>query len=72
MPLLGFGAYLNDGASISEALKAGYRHIDTAQMYQNEADVGEAVKNSNLNREDIFISKLLDSVPWLRYRVIDP
>ena len=65
MPLLGFGAYLNDGASISEALKAGYRHIDTAQMYQNEADVGGAVKNSNLNREDIFISELDPAPPVL-------
>ncbi|RXW24944.1 hypothetical protein EST38_g908 [Candolleomyces aberdarensis] len=61
MPLLGFGAFLNDGASISEALKAGYRHIDTAQMYKNEADVGEAVKNSDLNREDIFITTKVTS-----------
>ncbi|KAJ2928608.1 hypothetical protein H1R20_g8478, partial [Candolleomyces eurysporus] len=61
MPLLGFGAFLNDGASISEALKAGYRHIDTAQMYKNEADVGEAVKNFNLSREDIFITTKVTS-----------
>ena len=73
MPLLGFGVYLNDGASMSKALKAGYRHIDTAQCYQNEAEVGEAVESSDLSREDIFISEPDPAPSALRpgYRVID-
>ncbi|KAJ7446216.1 NADP-dependent oxidoreductase domain-containing protein [Mycena galericulata] len=58
LPLLGFGVYQNYDAkpSVLEALKAGYRHIDTAQVYRNEGAVGEAVRESGLKREDIFIT----------------
>jgi len=61
MPKLGLGTFLMpDGedayASVLEALKVGYRHIDTAQMYQNEDSVGRAIKDSGLKREDIFIT----------------
>ncbi|KAJ7703042.1 NADP-dependent oxidoreductase domain-containing protein [Mycena rosella] len=58
MPLLGFGVYQNYDArpSVLEAFKAGYRHVDSAQVYKNEAAVGEAVKESGLNREDLFIT----------------
>ncbi|KAF9529226.1 NADP-dependent oxidoreductase domain-containing protein [Crepidotus variabilis] len=58
MPLLGFGVYQNydTKASVLEAFKAGYRHIDSAQAYKNEAHVGEAVRESGLNREDVFIT----------------
>ena len=42
--------------SVLEALKAGYRHIDTAQAYFNEEKVGEAISQSNLKREEIFIT----------------
>ncbi|KAI0082045.1 Aldo/keto reductase [Panus rudis PR-1116 ss-1] len=58
MPLLGFGVYQNYTAKDSclEAFKAGYRHVDSAQMYKNEAQVGEAVKESGLKREDLFIT----------------
>ncbi len=61
MPKLGLGTFLMpDGedayASVLEALKVGYRHIDTAQMYQNEESVGRALKDSGLKREDVFIT----------------
>lgn len=61
MPKLGLGTFLMpDGTdaydSVKEALKVGYRHIDTAQMYQNEESVGRALKDSGLKREDVFIT----------------
>ena len=67
MPLLGLGVW--DAKSGKEtydavihALKSGYRHIDTAEMYDNEKDVGSAVIESGLPREEIFITtKLWDS-----------
>ncbi|KAJ7268836.1 Aldo/keto reductase [Mycena haematopus] len=58
MPLLGFGVYKNYDAkpSVLEAFKAGYRHVDSAQVYRNEDAVGAAVKESGLKREDVFIT----------------
>ncbi|KAL0950132.1 hypothetical protein HGRIS_010128 [Hohenbuehelia grisea] len=58
MPLLGFGVYQNYTAKDSclEAFKAGYRHVDSAQVYRNEADVGAAVRESGLPREELFIT----------------
>ncbi len=61
MPYLGLGVFrTNDGVevenAVSWALEAGYRHIDTAAIYGNERGVGNAVKKSGLNREEIFIT----------------
>lgn len=61
MPILGFGVFqITDEAecekSVSTALKAGYRLIDTAACYGNERAVGRAVKNSSIDRSEIFIS----------------
>ncbi|TCD66711.1 hypothetical protein EIP91_001004 [Steccherinum ochraceum] len=58
MPRLGFGVYQNytTEESCLEAFKVGYRHVDSAQAYRNEAHVGEAVKKSGLRREDIFLT----------------
>ncbi|KAF8348293.1 NADP-dependent oxidoreductase domain-containing protein [Amanita rubescens] len=58
MPVLGFGVYQNYEAKRTclEAFEAGYRHVDSAQAYRNEAAVGEAVRVSSLNREDLFIT----------------
>lgn len=59
MPALGLGTdYLNDEMGqelIEKALEIGYRLIDTAQMYKNEAEVGRAIKASKLKRQDLFI-----------------
>jgi len=60
MPVIGFGTFQTPPAmteeSVTRALKTGYRSIDTAQVYGNEEGVGEAVKNSDIAREDLFIT----------------
>ena len=60
IPSLGFGTYGMQGRALSDiiaaALKAGFRHIDTAQIYANEADVGLGISQSGLSRNDIFIT----------------
>jgi len=58
MPLIGLGVYQNydTAASCVEAFKAGYRHIDSAQVYRNEAHVGEAVRESGVPREELFLT----------------
>lgn len=67
MPYFGLGVYLSkDGdeviRAIDQALEQGYRHIDTASIYKNEQGVGEAIKNSSVNRDDIFVvSKVWNS-----------
>lgn len=59
MPQIGYGVYQVSPDEcercVSDALKIGYRMIDTAQAYHNEEGVGRAVKNSGINRSDIFI-----------------
>ncbi len=67
IPAVGFGVFLipNDGPTYEAtlaALKAGYRHIDTAAGYMNESDVGKAVKDSGIDRKEIFITSKL----WLQ------
>ena len=63
VPQLGFGVYKVDAADtervVSEALEAGYRHIDTASAYGNEAAVGRALAASGLARDDVFVTTKL-------------
>ena len=60
MPALGFGTWQLTGNQCTEmvryALDVGYRHIDTAQMYDNETEVGAALKGSDVDRADIFLT----------------
>ncbi|POS77098.1 alcohol dehydrogenase [Diaporthe helianthi] len=60
MPQLGLGTYLSPPEltiqSCLAALQAGYRHIDTAQFYQNEEQVGEAIRKSGIARENVFVT----------------
>ncbi|MEI3606325.1 aldo/keto reductase [Pseudogracilibacillus sp. SE30717A] len=60
MPQLGLGVYkvLNEEVTdvVTHALNVGYRSIDTAQFYENEDGVGEAIRNSPIPREDLFIT----------------
>ncbi|KAF7550204.1 hypothetical protein G7046_g8093 [Stylonectria norvegica] len=60
IPRLGFGTYQITGNACTtaclQAFAAGYRHIDSAQLYGNEAAVGEAVRQSGLRREDVFLT----------------
>lgn len=67
IPTIGFGVYLSVGgaciASCSAALKLGYRHIDTAQYYANELEVGQAVRDSGIPREHIYVTtKIMNPV----------
>ena len=63
MPLLGFGTWQLTGQDAHEAtltaLQAGYRHVDTATMYSNEAEVGAALASSGLSREELFVTTKL-------------
>ena len=65
IPQLGFGTYQvkpdDTVATVLRAFEAGYRHIDTAEMYGNEQQVGEAIKHSGLERSDIFITSKLNN-----------
>jgi diketogulonate reductase-like aldo/keto reductase len=69
---LGFGTYqLRDQTaknSILHALKVGYRHIDTASLYKNEAYVGEAIKESGIPRSEIFITTKVNIVELIKGR----
>jgi 2,5-diketo-D-gluconate reductase A len=63
IPQFGFGVFQIEPkktvAAVSTALEAGYRHIDTAEMYGNEAEVGEAIAASGLDRGDVFVTSKL-------------
>jgi 2,5-diketo-D-gluconate reductase A len=60
IPILGFGVFQipaeKTEQAVIDAIKAGYRHIDTAQAYMNETEVGLGVKNSGVAREELFIT----------------
>ncbi|HFU4025215.1 TPA: aldo/keto reductase [Streptococcus suis] len=64
IPAVGFGTYQSqDGEEVYQAvlaaLKVGYRHIDTAALYGNEASIGQAIKDSGIPREELFITTKL-------------
>jgi 2,5-diketo-D-gluconate reductase A len=65
IPQLGFGTYQIDPSdtveAVTQALEIGYRHIDTAEMYGNEKEVGEAIAKSGLDRSDIFVTSKLNN-----------
>jgi 2,5-diketo-D-gluconate reductase B len=60
IPQIGFGTWKRNGeegyVQVSDALEVGYRHIDTAEAYDNEEDVGRAIAASGLTRADIFVT----------------
>ncbi len=65
IPQLGFGVFQiepeNTVQAVTTALEAGYRHIDTAEMYGNEAEVGEAIRASGIPREEIYVTSKLNN-----------
>ena len=66
IPIIGLGTWQVDNGdaaynAVKIALKNGYRHIDTAQGYGNEKSVGQAIKDSNIPREEIFVTSKLES-----------
>ena len=64
IPVLGLGTWKAENGEVAyqavlEALKAGYRHIDTAAIYQNEESVGRAIRDSGIPRQEIFVTTKL-------------
>ncbi len=63
IPIVGFGTWQMQGQqayqAVRHALQAGYRHIDTATIYRNEDEVGRAIADSGLDRQDIFVTTKL-------------
>ena len=63
MPLVGLGTWRLHGRAAYEAvryaLEAGYRHLDTATMYRNEAEIGRALRDSGVPREEVFLTTKL-------------
>jgi 2,5-diketo-D-gluconate reductase A len=65
IPQLGFGVFQippeETAQAVARALEVGYRHVDTAQMYFNEAEVGEGIRASGLDRGDVFVTSKLSN-----------
>jgi 2,5-diketo-D-gluconate reductase A len=65
IPQFGFGVFQvppdETAATVRAALDAGYRHIDTAQMYGNEEGVGQALAESGLSRDEVFLTTKLNN-----------
>lgn len=65
IPQLGFGTYKVDPGQTADAvrtaLEVGYRHIDTAQMYRNEQGVGQAIRDTGIDRADVFVTSKLNN-----------
>ena len=63
MPLLGLGTWQSEGddayRAVRHALDVGYRHVDTATGYGNEAQVGRALADSSVDRADVFVTTKL-------------
>jgi len=67
IPAVGLGTWQSKPKEVEKAveyaLRAGYRHIDTALAYGNEAEVGQGIKNSGVPRSEIWLTTKLDN-PW--------
>jgi 2,5-diketo-D-gluconate reductase A len=65
IPQLGFGVFQiepeDTAEAVTSALEIGYRHIDTAEMYENEREVGEGLRASGLGRDEVFITSKLNN-----------
>jgi 2,5-diketo-D-gluconate reductase A len=65
IPQLGFGVFQikpkDTAEAVGEALRVGYRHVDTAEMYGNEKEVGEAIRSFGLDRGDVYVTSKLNN-----------
>jgi 2,5-diketo-D-gluconate reductase A len=65
IPQLGFGVFQIDpddtASAVKTALDIGYRHIDTAEMYQNEAGVGQGIRDSGVDRSEVYVTSKLNN-----------
>ena len=63
IPCVGYGTFRTDPAvtarAVQDAIEAGYRHIDTAMVYENEEGVGQGIKASGVPREELFVTSKL-------------
>ncbi len=75
IPILGFGTWQLTGnicfLAVGAALKIGYRHLDTAWRYDNHTEIGKAIKQSGLKREQLFITSKLWLPDLVNYKVTD-
>lgn len=76
IPSLGLGVYESEPGdetyyAVLTALKIGYRHIDTAQHYKNEEDVGRAVRDSGIPREEVFVTSKVLLERWTYNGVVE-
>ena len=64
IPKLGLGTWLIDNEKVvdvvKDAFEAGYRHIDTAQAYENEEGVGKAIRESGIAHEELFVTSHIE------------
>ena len=72
IPVVGLGTWKSEPGeatykAVLDSINAGYRHIDTARAYDNEADVGRAVQDADINRKELFITTKL----WNRHQGYD-
>lgn len=69
VPKVGIGTWRMDAKTardaVSRALDLGYRHVDTAQLYDNEEGVGRALRDADVDRQDLFVTTKID--PWNRH-----
>jgi diketogulonate reductase-like aldo/keto reductase len=60
IPVIGLGTWELRGRTcarlVEQALRLGYRHVDTAQVYENESEVGEGLRASGVNRDEVFVT----------------
>ena len=70
VPALGFGTFKLKGdvcrSAVTEALDLGYRHVDTARMYENESEVGRGIRDAAVDREEVFLTSKI----WMKH--LDP
>jgi len=77
IPSIGLGTWELNGQEcrrvVRQALELGYRHIDTASMYENESEVGSGIVDSNVERSDIFLTTKINTIGWTasQDRIID-
>ncbi len=74
IPKIGLGTWQMKGEScrreVLQALKLGYRHLDTAEYYRNEKEVGQAIRESGVSRQDLFITSKVWSNHYQREAVV--
>src|ERR1700757_2468168 len=65
IPQLGFGVFQIEpsetAAAVRSALEVGYRHIDTAEMYRNEKEVGQGIRDAGVDRGEVFVTSKLNN-----------